>query len=131
MQKGDLDKKIKNQMLIGRRFKEEQIINWFLELCEVIKYLHQHHILHRDLKPLNIFLTIDNHIKLGDFGISKILTSTKDLTTAPLGTLIYMSPEVIKEEYYSYSCDIWSLGIILLELCLLKNPLILLNDKKK
>ena len=121
---GDLDKKIKSQIIVGYPFKEEKIISWFLELCEVIKYLHKNHILHRDLKPLNIFLTIDNHIKLGDFGISKILISTNDLTTAPVGTLIYMSPEVIKEEQYSYSCDIWSLGIILFELCLLKNPLI-------
>ena len=127
---GDLDKKIKSQILAGYPFKEDKIISWFLELCEVIKYLHTSHILHRDLKPLNIFLTIDNHIKLGDFGISKILISTNDLTTAPAGTLIYMSPEAIKEEHYSYSCDIWSLGIILFELCLLKNPLIDLNDKK-
>ena len=103
---GDLDKKIKSQILVGP-FKEERIISWFLELCEVIKYLHQKYILHRDLKPLNLFLTIDNHIKVGDFGISKILTSTNDLTTTPVGTLIYMSPEVINEEKYSYNCDIW------------------------
>ena len=104
---GDLDKKIKSQMLAGS-FNEKRIISWFLELCEVIQYLHQNHILHRDLKPLNIFLTIDNHIKLGDFGFSKILISTNDFTTATVDTLIYMSPEVIKEEQYSYSCDIWS-----------------------
>ena len=129
-EEGDLDKKIKEQMLIGP-FKEEKIIAWFLELCEVIKYLHQCHILHRDLKPLNIFLTIDNHIKLGDFGISKVLNSSKDLINSQVGTLFYMSPEVVNGDDYSYSCDIWSLGIILFELCLLKNPLIHLNDKNK
>lgn len=128
---GDLDKKIKAQMLIGP-FEEKKIISWFLELCEVIKYLHQHHIVHRDLKPRNIFLTKDNHIKVGDFGISKVLNSTKDLTRESIGTLIYMSPEAINvDEYYSYSCDIWSLGITLFELCLLINPLIDLKDEKK
>ena len=124
---GDLDKKIKAQMLVGP-FKEEKIISWFLEICEAIKYLHQRHIIHRDLKPLNIFLTIDNNIKLGDFGLSKVLNSSKELIKSNVGTLIYMSPEIIKDDYYSFSSDIWSLGIILFELCLLKNPLIHLNE---
>ena len=128
---GDLDKKIKDQMLIGP-FKEEKIITWFLELCQVIKYLHQdHHVLHRDLKPQNIFLTIDNHIKLGDFGISKVLNSSRDLASTPIGTIYYMSPESVKGCTYSYSSDIWSLGIILYELCLLKNPLIHLKSTKE
>ena len=124
---GDLNKKIKAQMLVGP-FKEERIISWFLEICEAIKYLHQRHIIHRDLKPLNIFLTIDNKIKLGDFGLSKVLNSSKELIKSNVGTIIYMSPEIIKDDYYSFSSDIWSLGIILFELCLLKNPLIYLND---
>ena len=124
---GDLNKKIKAQMLVGP-FKEERIISWFLEICEAIKYLHQRHIIHRDLKPLNIFLTIDNKIKLGDFGLSKVLNSSKELIKSNVGTIIYMSPEIIKDDYYSFSSDIWSLGIILFELCLLKNPLIHLNE---
>ena len=130
---GDLHNKIEEQKLIGP-FKEKTIISWFLELCEAIKYLHQHHILHRDLKPLNIFFTKDNHIKVGDFGLSKVLNSTKDLTgTKSIGTYIYMSPEVLNKEvyYYSYSCDIWSLGIILFELCLLENPLINLEYEEQ
>lgn len=130
---GDLHNKIEEQKLIGP-FKEKTIISWFLELCEAIKYLHQNHILHRDLKPLNIFFTKDNHIKVGDFGLSKVLNSTKDLTgTKSIGTYIYMSPEVLNKEvyYYSYSCDIWSLGIILFELCLLENPLIHLKEEEK
>ena len=119
---GDLNKRINEQKKIGP-FKEEIIITWFLELCNVVKYCHEHLTLHRDLKPLNIFLTKDDHIKLGDFGISAILNSTKDFAETPIGTDYYMSPEVIKGDRYSYSCDIWSLGIILNELCLLENPL--------
>ena len=88
---GDLDKKIKEQRKIGP-FKEEIIISWFLELCNAIKYCHQKHTLHRDLKPLNIFLTKYNHIKLGDFGISKVLRSIKDKTNTKIGSFYYMSP---------------------------------------
>ena len=123
---GDLDNKIKEQRKIGP-FKEEIIISWFLELCNVIKYCHQRNILHRDLKPLNIFLTRDNHIKLGDFGISKVLKSIEEKTKTRIGSPYYMSPEVLKGKEYSYSCDIWSLGIVLYELCLLKHPLSHLN----
>ena len=93
---GDLNKKIEEQEKIGRPFEEEIILTWFLELCIVIKYIHQCHIIHRDLKPQNIFLTEDNHIKLGDFGVSKVLKSTADKGHfTVMGTYYYMSPELI------------------------------------
>jgi serine/threonine protein kinase len=125
---GDLKHRIEEQEKIGP-FKEEIILTWFLELCIVIKYIHQCHIIHRDLKPQNIFLTEDNHIKLGDFGVSKVLKSTADKGPfTVMGTYYYMSPELISGKEYSYSCDIWSLGMILYELCLLKYPLSHIED---
>ena len=99
---GDLSKRINEQKEIVP-FKEEIIIAWFLELCNAVKYCQERHTLHRDLKPLNIFLTKDDHIKLVDFGISKILNSTKEFANTQIG-----SSEVKKGENYSYSCDIWS-----------------------
>ena len=126
---GDLNKRINKQRKIGP-FNEELIITWFLELCNVIKFCHERNIIHRDLKPQNIFLTKDNHIKLGDFGISKVLKFLGDKANTQIGTLLYMSPEVLTGKKYSYSCDIWSLGIILYELCLLKHPLSHINKKQ-
>ena len=126
---GDLDNKIKQQRKKGY-FSEERIITWFLEICQAIKYIHDKQILHRDLKPKNIFLTKNEVIKLGDFGISKVLNSMEDKTNTYAGTYLYMSPEVIKDnESYSFSCDIWSLGIILYELCTLKHPLCHLSNE--
>ena len=110
-------------------FKEELIFTWFLELCNVKKFFHACKTLHRDLKPLNIFLTKDNHIKLGNFGISKVLKSLDDKAKTTIETLLYISPEVLARKEYSYSCDIWSLGIILYELCLLKHPLSHIKEK--
>ena len=79
-------------------------------------------IIHRDLKGQNIFLTSNNLIKLGDFGIAKILSQTHQKAKTVVGTPYYLSPEIIENKPYSFKTDIWSLGVILYELCALKPP---------
>ena len=116
---GDLNEKIKSQKSY---FQEEQILNWFCQICLGLKYIHEHKIIHRDLKTQNIFLTKKNEIKLGDFGISKNLKKTLDKAYTIIGTPYYFSPELINNEPYDYKTDIWSLGILLYELCCLKLP---------
>lgn len=98
-----------------------QILDWFVQMAMAIKYLHQQRILHRDLKTSNIFLTTENVIKLGDFGIAKTLDSTLDQAKTVVGTPYYMSPEVCENKPYSYSSDVWSLGCVLYEMCALKH----------
>ncbi|CAH8573455.1 unnamed protein product [Schistosoma turkestanicum] len=78
--------------------------------------MHKNKILHRDLKTSNIFLKNGN-VKVGDFGISRSLATTEELATTFIGTPYYMSPEVLKYEGYNNKSDIWSIGIILYELC--------------
>lgn len=68
----------------------------------------------------NIFLK-NNLIKLGDFGISRILKGTSDLATTFTGTPYYMSPEVLKHDGYNAKSDVWSLGVVLYELCTLQH----------
>ena len=117
---GDLFNKIENQKNKNEYFKEEEIIDWFIEICEGIKYIHSNNIIHRDLKPQNIFFNKDNHIKIGDFGISKQLIKTNKANTR-LGSENYI-PEIINNQSYDYRIDIWNLGIILYELTQLKHP---------
>lgn len=102
-------------------FDISQILDWFVQMAMAIKYLHQQRILHRDLKTSNIFLTTENVIKLGDFGIAKTLDSTLDQAKTVVGTPYYMSPEVCENKPYSYSSDVWSLGCVLYEMCALKH----------
>lgn len=80
-------------------------------------------IIHRDIKPDNIFLTnSDRTIKLGDFGLAKMITSQNDFAKTYVGTPYYMSPEVLMDNPYTPVCDIWSLGCVIYELCTLQPP---------
>ncbi|KAI4190417.1 MAG: hypothetical protein L6R41_000797 [Letrouitia leprolyta] len=78
-------------------------------------------ILHRDLKPDNVFLGDDNQVKLGDFGLSKLMQS-HDFASTYVGTPYYMSPEICAAERYTLFSDIWSLGCVMYELCARKPP---------
>lgn len=80
-------------------------------------------VIHRDIKPDNIFiLNSGKTVKLGDFGLAKMITSQNDFAKTYVGTPYYMSPEVLMDQPYSPVCDIWSLGCVLFELCTLRPP---------
>eukprot|EP00929_Paragymnodinium_shiwhaense_P037787 TRINITY_DN2006_c0_g1_i1.p1 TRINITY_DN2006_c0_g1~~TRINITY_DN2006_c0_g1_i1.p1 ORF type:complete len:1292 (-),score=303.91 TRINITY_DN2006_c0_g1_i1:302-4177(-) len=104
---------------------EAQIMLWFVQLTLALNHMHQQHILHRDLKSSNIFLNSitdgGNTVKIGDFGISRVLEGTVDVAATVVGTPYYMSPEVCKAEPYGYKSDIWALGCVLYEMCMLKH----------
>ena len=117
---GDLAKKVSAQR--GTYFSESQIIDWFTQICLALKHVHDRKVLHRDLKCQNIFLTKTNIIKLGDFGIARVLSSTRENARTMVGTPYYLSPEIINGKAYSFKSDIWSLGVVLYELCALKPP---------
>ncbi|KAF8970777.1 kinase-like domain-containing protein, partial [Flammula alnicola] len=78
-------------------------------------------ILHRDLKPDNVFLDENNIVKLGDFGLSKALAQASFANTY-VNTPYYISPELMQEKAYDSKSDIWSLGCLIYELCALKPP---------
>ena len=105
----------------GQRFPEDLILNWFLQIVFALKYIHTHKILHRDLKTSNLFLCSNGVVKVGDFGISRILHGTLESAETIVGTPYYMSPEVCQNKPYSFKSDIWSLGCILYELCTLEH----------
>ena len=84
--------------------------------------MHDKKILHRDLKSQNLFLTKRGILKLGDFGIARVLSNTKSKAKTVVGTPYYLSPEIIRNEGYSFKSDIWSLGVLLYEMAALQPP---------
>ncbi|RNF22455.1 putative serine/threonine-protein kinase Nek1, putative,protein kinase [Trypanosoma conorhini] len=106
----------------GQPFPEDVIIEWMAELLCALAYLHSRSIVHRDLKTSNIFLTEKNHVKLGDFGVCTVLTSTSVAAHSMIGTPLYFSPEVCAEEDYDERSDVWSLGVVFYEMCTLRHP---------
>ena len=84
-------------------------------------YIHEKKILHRDIKTQNIFLTSNGTVKLGDFGISKVLENSITSANTVVGTPYYLSPEACENLPYSSKSDIWALGCVLYELCTLKH----------
>jgi NIMA (never in mitosis gene a)-related kinase len=89
-------------------------------MAAALDYLHKAKVLHRDLKTSNIFITRDGNLKLGDFGIAKVLENSIQNAETVVGTPYYMSPEICQNKPYSFKSDLWSLGCILYELCTLK-----------
>ena len=102
---------------------EDEILNKFVQICLGVKFLHDRHILHRDIKAKNCFITKKGLINLGDFGISCVMNQNEAKSPRAFkGTLLNMAPEVLRGKQYSYPADIWSLGIVLYRLCSLDYP---------
>lgn len=102
----------------NQRLSEKIIGYWFTQLLFGLRVLHNKNILHRDLKSANIFLTKNYSLKIGDFGISKVLEKSSAITC--IGTPLYLSPEVCNNQPYSYSSDLWALACIVYEMCSLR-----------
>jgi carbon catabolite-derepressing protein kinase len=101
---------------------ENEARRFFQQMISAIEYCHRHHIVHRDLKPENLFLDSHNNIKIGDFGLSNLMTDGDFLKTS-CGSPNYAAPEVISGKLYSGpEIDVWSAGVIMYVLLCGKLP---------
>lgn len=133
---GDLGSVIKKCRRSSQRLPEDTIWSYFSQLVQALDACHNGMpvsstnpdagttpaILHRDIKPENVFLNHEEHIKLGDFGLSKQLGTQRTFANTYVGTPYYMSPELATGSSYDIKSDIWALGCVVFELCALSPP---------
>ena len=115
---GDLDlKKYIKQYKDDNQYINEKIIKDIItQICIGLKEIHENKLIHRDLTPDNIFINDDNKIKIGDFGISKILELNQNYVITKLGKHHYFAYVIEKGEKYNNKIDIYALGCIIYEL---------------
>ena len=102
---------------------ETELAKLAIQMLNGLNYLHrQHHQVHRDLKPANVLLNRVGQVKISDFGISSQLDNTNGMCSTFVGSTCYMGPERLSGRPYSYAADVWSFGLIMLELALGKYP---------
>ena len=119
---GDLAGRIAFLLRSKTQSSEKQVWRYILQILQGLKCLHQRKIIHRDIKPGNLFISNDfQTVKIGDLNTSKIM-GDKKLTSTVIGTPFYLAPEIWKSVQYDYRCDIFSLGCVIYELATLQPP---------
>lgn len=114
---GDLEEYITAKRKTSQLFSESEALGVFAQVALALNYIHGRHILHRDLKSKNIFLSAPAVagtapiVKLGDFGIAKVLANTRDKAKTQIGTPYYLSPEICEDKPYGTKSDVRSHAI--------------------
>lgn len=125
---GDLQRVIRNARDNRTRLGEIEVWRWCLQLASALQYLHEANVLHRDVKPANIFMSKSaQNAVLGDLGIAKVLPSTGAQTATQIGTPAYLAPEVWQGRRYGPAADVYSLGCTTFELLELRPPFIAMD----
>ncbi|RLN70224.1 hypothetical protein BBJ28_00015598 [Nothophytophthora sp. Chile5] len=101
---------------------EPEIRKIAIQLIQALHVLHSNRIIHRDMKPQNILIGSKQQIKLCDFGFARAISHDTSLLRSIKGTPLYMAPELVQEQPYNYTVDLWSLGVILYELAVGRPP---------
>ena len=130
-EQGDLQNFIRETRASRSRIPENQIWQTLMEMCLALKDCHygKTRMIHRDIKPGNIFIDKEGHIKLGDFGLARDISNSLASTCA--GTPLYMSPEqTAAKPLYDEKSDIWALGCVIFEMADLNPPFMIPDEEK-
>lgn len=100
----------------GKRLTEKEVIDLGCDICSALEVCERQGIIHRDIKPNNIFVSRYGNFKLGDFGIARTMENLSSGLSQNKGTANYMAPEVYRSGHYDSRADIYSLGLVLYRL---------------
>lgn len=93
----------------------EMTVFFAAEIILVLEYLHKNGIVYRDLKPENVLIAMDGHIRLADYGFAKKM-EPRDSTFTVCGTVDYLAPEIIKKQGHGFGVDLWAIGVLIFEM---------------
>eukprot|EP00929_Paragymnodinium_shiwhaense_P020821 TRINITY_DN13756_c0_g1_i1.p1 TRINITY_DN13756_c0_g1~~TRINITY_DN13756_c0_g1_i1.p1 ORF type:complete len:345 (-),score=70.80 TRINITY_DN13756_c0_g1_i1:335-1369(-) len=119
---GDLAGYLRKNSDSGHQLPEDTVWKFSLQVGLGLRWLHSNRVLHRDVKPLNVFLTAEDNCRIGDLGIARMLSKDCDFAKTLIGTPFYLSPEVCNAAPYNDRSDVWAYGCVVYELCTLKRP---------
>jgi serine/threonine protein kinase len=122
MTKGTLRENLIKCAKDSKKFSQEGLLTRFMDITSGLNYLHKNGIIHRDLKPENILVSEDNRLKISDFGLATGIDKHYTNHQTWAGTKAYMAPEVRMKQPYDKSIDVWTLGVIFLEMVLMRFP---------
>lgn len=103
------------QYQVTHKMDEEEVVRLGIDICNALEYCEKINVIHRDIKPDNIFVSELDNFKLGDFGIARMMDRSVSVFSSK-GTFSFMAPEVFKGEPYDHRADIYSLGLVLYRL---------------
>ena len=118
---GDLQQLVNTTKQAGGTVAVRDAVFVTFQILQALAYMHSQEVMHRDLKPSNIFLCPGLVVKVGDFGIAKMV-SVNSMASTMVGTPFYLSPEVCGGQPYTHPSDMWSAGCVLYELFSLEKP---------
>ena len=120
---GDLESKLKEMKDSKTSFKEEQVWRYSLQILQGLLTLHNLKIIHRDIKPGNLFIDEnEKYIKIGDLNTGRILQEEEQMAKTVIGTPYYLAPEIWQNKEYDFRCDVFSFGCVLYEMITLRPP---------
>ncbi|GKT24106.1 hypothetical protein ADUPG1_012632 [Aduncisulcus paluster] len=127
MEGGDLEGFIKERGKQKSHLSIARVLLWTFQIVSGVNRMHMMRVLHRDLKPQNIFLTRNGDAKIGDLGLSRVMSDKTLVAHTVCGTPLYQAPEVCSGDGYDDKADVWSIGCILYEMMAFRPPFIASN----
>jgi serine/threonine-protein kinase len=115
-------KDLKAEIFNRKPMSLEQKLRIMIEVCEGLAHAHKSGVIHRDVKPGNIFITRSGEVKIVDFGLARIVSSELTKSHHSMGTPAYMSPEQVKSQRVDHRSDIFSVGVVFYELLTYRKP---------